>query len=285
MRWDEVDPAELAELAVRVAPTAGLGDNVRRSEPRRNIDSNNSYTAGQEQPMKIVAYIRVSTDRQAEQGFGLQVQERAVRQWAKEQGHRIVAVHRDEGVSGSNGLDTRKGLPDALAAIADGQAAGLLVPALDRLARDLVIQEQIIAEVRRAGGAVYSVSATENDSLRDDTNDPARKLIRQMLGAVAEYERSMIVMRLRNGRRRKAEAGGYAYGAPPLGSQAVNGELVPVPGEAETVERIRELNAEGLSLRKIAEVLTAEGRKTKRGTTWHPPTVARALQRTEGVAK
>lgn len=276
----DMDLEAWAELA------AAIGGDSQPDGAESNIDANQRYVPSQEQPMKLVAYLRVSTDKQAEKGFGLQVQEKAVRAWAKEQDHRLVRIYRDEGVSGTNALEARTGLPDALAAIEEGRATGLLVPALDRLARDLVVQEQIIAEVRRLGGAVYSVPSAENDALRDDTNDPSRKLIRQVLGAVAEYERAMVVLRLRRGRRRKAEAGGYAYGPPPLGYRAEGGELVPVPEEMETVERIHELSEEGRSLREIAAVMEAEGRKTKRGSaTWHPPTVARVLERTGELAR
>jgi len=94
--------------------------------------------------MKIAAYLRVSTDRQAEEGLGLEVQEHAIRAWARSQGDRIVMWCRDEGVSGSNGLDTRDGLADALDACKTGHVAGLVVYRLDRLARDLVRQEQLL---------------------------------------------------------------------------------------------------------------------------------------------
>jgi DNA invertase Pin-like site-specific DNA recombinase len=67
---------------------------------------------------------------------------------------------------------------------------------------------------------VFSTSAGEAAYLEDDPGDPARKVIRQVLGAVAEYERSMIALRLRSGRAGKAQAGGFAYGAPPYGYAA-----------------------------------------------------------------
>src|ERR671923_2832950 len=63
--------------------------------------------------MQLVGYLRVSTDRQAEEGLGLEVQEQAIRQWAQAHGHELVALTRDEGISGSNGLDTRVGLGEA----------------------------------------------------------------------------------------------------------------------------------------------------------------------------
>jgi DNA invertase Pin-like site-specific DNA recombinase len=163
--------------------------------------------------VKLVAYLRVSTDRQAEEGLGLEVQEQAIRALARTERHRVVLWARDEGVSGSNGLETREGLADALEALKSRQAGGLVVYRLDRLARDLVLQEKLLADVRRMGGEVFSTSSAEASYLTDDPDDPSRKLIRQVLGAVNEYERAMIALRLRSGRRKKHDNGGGLRGS------------------------------------------------------------------------
>lgn len=229
---------------------------------------------------KVVAYLRVSTDRQAEQGLGLDIQRQAIKKWAKGNGFRVTQFLSDEGISGSNGLDTRVALADALDLVRHREVVGVVVYRLDRLARDLVLQETLLADIRRMGGELFSTSAAEAGYLTDDAEDPSRTLIRQVLGAVSQYERSMIALRLRSGRRRKAEKGGYAFGAPPLGMKAEDGGLVPDADEQATLDRISELHAAGTSIRGIAAILTEEGRRTKRGgTTWHPTTVARALQR------
>jgi len=230
--------------------------------------------------MKIAAYLRVSTDKQAEEGLGLDVQEAACRTWAKANQHKLVTTFTDAGISGSNGLDTRVGLADALKALRAGEVAGIVVYRLDRLARDLVLQESLLAEVRRMGGQIFTTSAGEAGYLADDPDDPSRKLIRQVLGAVNEYERAMIALRLRSGRRAKAERGGFAYGSPALGYRAKGGELVPVDDEQATVDRIIELHRSGASLRTICTTLQSEGHRTKRGsTTWHPQVVARVISR------
>lgn len=233
---------------------------------------------------KVVAYLRVSTDRQAEEGLGLDVQADAIKEWAKAEHVRVVATFADEGVSGSNGIDSREALPEALDAIRTGAAEGIVVYRLDRLARDLIIQETLLAEVRRLGGEVHSTSAAEAGYLTDDPDDPSRKLIRQVLGAVAEYERSMIALRLRSGRKRKAKDGGYAFGAPPFGFRVEEGELVADEDEQATLARARELQQSGASIREIATTLTDEGRRAKRGARWHPTTVARVLRRPEQEA-
>lgn len=239
-------------------------------------------------PLRVAAYLRVSTDRQAEHGHGLDVQEKAIRSWARAGRHRVTAWTRDEGESGSNGLETRLGLADAMAMVRDRRAGGIVVYRLDRLSRELVLQEQLLAEIRRLGGDVFSTSAAEASFLTDDPDDPSRKLIRQVLGAVNEYERSMIRLRMRMGRARKRETGGYAGdGSPPFGYRSESGGLVPVIEEQAVLTRIRELRSSGASLRQIGQALTAEGyrprpSKLRRHDDWAPETVRRIVARLEG---
>ena len=95
-----------------------------------------------------------------------------------------------------------------------------------------------------------------------------------------ETERGMITARLRSGRLLKAERGGYAgFGAPPYGTRAADGELVPEPKEVRAIERARALRASGASLRSIAEVLATEGFAPRRADCWHPETLRRLLER------
>jgi DNA invertase Pin-like site-specific DNA recombinase len=212
--------------------------------------------------VKVVGYVRVSTNGQAEDSFGRDVQRQAVKVWAKANHYRFVAIISDEGVSGARELDNRAALADALEMLRSGEVAGVVVPRLDRLTRDLVLPEQLHAEIRRHGGQLFSCSEGEAGYLADDPDDPSRRLIRQVLGAVSEYERSMIVLRLRSGRRRKAEKGGYVYGRPPYGYAARDGALVPIESEQATMTRLRELSDGGQSLRSICTTLAAEGSRT-----------------------
>ena len=108
------------------------------------------------------------------------------------------------------------------------------------------------------GGQVFSAFAGEQDVITDDPEDPSRRLIRQVLGAVAQYQRSLIWLRLRNDRRREAERGRQACRSAPPGWRGDEGALVE-PAEATAVDRILELAATGASTRSIATALTAEG--------------------------
>jgi DNA invertase Pin-like site-specific DNA recombinase len=234
--------------------------------------------------VKVIGYVRVSTASQVEDGLGLDIQKAALRAWCKANGHRLIKVLSDEGISGAKELEDRPGLADAIDMIRSRKAQGIVVPRLDRLARDLIVQETILAEVRRIGGEAFSTSPAEASYLTDDPDDPSRKLIRQVLGAVSEYERSMVTLRLRNGRRRKAQMGGYASGAPAFGLEARDGDLVKSQDEQRTIERIVELRDTGASFREICSTLEVEGHRTKRGgTSWQPMGVKRVLDRLGNV--
>ncbi len=231
----------------------------------------------------LIGYVRVSTDRQAEEGLGLDVQEGAIRAWCGAQGHALLVIHRDEGVSGTKDVEHRPGLANALAAVED-LAEGLVVHKLDRLARSLSVQEAVLAQVWKHGGRVFA--ADSGEVLRDDPDDPMRTAMRQMAGVFAQLERAMIAARMRAGRRLKASRGGYAHGAPRYGFRAEDKELVPDGTEQATVARIVELRSQEppLSLRQIAATLEAEGRRPKRGERWHPKVLARILARACGDA-
>jgi DNA invertase Pin-like site-specific DNA recombinase len=226
--------------------------------------------------IRTVGYVRVSTNGQLD-GYGLVAQEKAVRAYARAHGLKLVRVLREEGVSGATPAEQRPALMEALRAIRDGEAEALLVPNLDRLARELHIQEAALAHVWRMGGRVFTVEAGE--VLEDDPDDPVRRAMRQMRGVFAELEKGLIVKRLRDGRRAKAEAGGYAVGAPPYGFRAHHGQLVPDDDEQRAIALARRLRRDGLSFRAIARALEEQGCRPKRGGRWHPTQVARILRR------
>ncbi len=227
--------------------------------------------------MKLAAYVRVSTDSQVDDGQGLDLQRQAISRWAKANGHRIVRWCSDEGVSGTIDAADREGLGGVLEALERGEAAGLVVARLDRLARKLHIQEAALAHVWNAGASAFTVDSGE--VLRDDPDDPMRTAMRQMIGVFAELERSMIAKRMRDGRKMKAERGGYAHGAPAFGYRADKRCLVPDASEQATLERIRSLYIAGFSLREISATLTQEGYRPKRSERWHPESLRRIISR------
>lgn len=226
--------------------------------------------------MKVVTYARVSSIGQVKDGLGLSTQQRLMKEWAKTHGHRIVQVLTDGGKSGALPETERPGLLDALNAIRRGEADGLVVASMDRLARALTVQEAVLGQVWKFGGKIFTVDGGE--VLADDLDDPMRTALRQVAGVFAELDRRMTVKRLRDGRATKAAQGGYAGGGPPYGWRAEAGALVAEREEQAVLDRIRALHGQGLSLRAIAATLNADFVPARRGR-WHGVTVGRALAR------
>ena len=220
---------------------------------------------------RAIAYLRVSTVEQ-KSGYGLDVQEKAVRDHAKSAGLRIIAVVRDEAISGKKGEDLRPGLAEVLLRLERGDADMLLVPRLDRLSRDVILQEAIIRPLIRAGKQVMSVAEPDIDA-----EDGERKMVRIILGAIGEYEAWLIGARLRAARDLKRARGGYAGGRPLYGYRASRGALVKVPEEQAIIEKVKALRKKGLSFREIGGRLDADGDAPRTGSHWHPTMVARVV--------
>jgi len=236
--------------------------------------------------MKLVAYVR--TSRLAVNGDSLAAQEDACRSWAGTAGYDVVGVYEDDGLSGGLGVEDRPGLAAALVEIEGGRAEGLVVHRIDRLARELYVQEAVLAEAWRVGPHVKVYEAVEGEEVkRDDPDDPARKFLRQVLGAAVELERGMILARMRRGRRRKTEAGGYVGG--PRLHRKYGYDLVtrddgtldyePIEEEQAVLRRILSLRGEGSSYRAIVGELESEGVQPPSGSRWYPMTIRRIEQR------
>jgi DNA invertase Pin-like site-specific DNA recombinase len=135
---------------------------------------------------------------------------------------------------------------------------------LDRLARDLMVQEACIADLRKNGFTLVSVM--EPDLM---ATDATRVLMRQLLGAVAQYEKTQIVIKLRAARTRMKAQEGRCEGRKPFGHYE---------GEQAAIERMQALAATGMSIRAIAAKLNAEGVPTRTGGQWRDAVVGRILK-------
>lgn len=211
-----------------------------------------------------IAYLRVSGKGQVN-GDGFTRQLTAIQDYAKQHDIRLVKVFREEGVSGTKDLENRPALGEMLEALHGNGTRLVLIEKLDRLARDLMIQETIIGDLRKSGFDLVSVA--EPDLLQDD---PTRTLMRQVFGAIAQYEKCMLVAKLRGARNRTKARTGRCEGRKPYGHY---------PGEQQAVERMKALRAAGIAYDKLAEQLTAEGFTTRKGTAWHGFSVQRILAR------
>lgn len=216
--------------------------------------------------MKAIAYLRVSSAAQAKDGRdGFPRQRAAIRSYCAGKRIELVEEHEDAGVSGTVPLEGREGLSTALQRCSEVGAGVLVVEKADRLGRDLIVSEMAVRAFSEAGVAI--VTADTGQDLTDADNDPSRKLIRQVLNAVAEYERSALVAKLRAARDRKRRNGGHAVGCYPFGRHPER------PDEVETLARIKELRRRiggrrRPPLAEVAATLESEGRRSRSGRPW-----------------
>ena len=226
--------------------------------------------------MKVIGYIRVSTEEQASDGVSLATQREKLNGYAKLYDLELVEIIEDAGQSGKT-LD-RPGLQEALSMIRSGKAAGLVIAKLDRLSRSVVDWNTLIDGYfgEKAGKQIFSVA----DSI--DTRTAAGRLVLNVLMSVAQWERETIGERTKDALQhkiRKGERCGKVRFGYHLADDGTT--LVEDPAEQQALAAIRRLKAAGQSLREIAAELTRSGIKTKEGhATWKHTTVARILQRT-----
>lgn len=236
--------------------------------------NNSSTTPG------LVGYARFSTNTLA-LGDSLDAQEEAIRVWGITYEHEVGRVYRDGGLSGTLDETQRPGLLEALRAIKNGEASGLVVHRLDRLARSLHVQEAVLAEVWKAGGTVWEAVGNA-EVLRDDPSDPMRTFVRQVMGAANQLERGLVIARLQGGRRRKKLAGGYIGGRPGYGYAVQHGQLVPIPEEQEVLTWLREEHGRGRTFQSLADELNERGVPAKLGGLWRLNTVRSVLVNSAG---
>ena len=205
---------------------------------------------------RMVLYLRVSTEEQAEFGYGLAAQRDELDRAAKYKRWDVVDTISDEGITGKT-LD-RPGLTRALQLIADGHAEGLAVAKLDRLSRSVVDFGDLLEWFEDAGAGLTALD------LNVDTSTPSGRMCSTVLMAVAEWERRTIAARTRAGLAAK-RALGQPTGRPSVSDQP------------ELQGRIRQLRADGLTLQAIASQLNQDGVPTARGAAlWRPSSVQSA---------
>ena len=197
-----------------------------------------------------------------------------IAKFAASAGVSVVEEFTDEGVSGTRPLADRPGLSALLARILGNGVRVVLVEKADRLARDLIEAELILRELSKAGVQVIEAEGGHDLSAGDDAN-PTAKLIRQVLGAVAEFEKSALVAKLRAARNRVRAERGRCEGPAPYGE---------LPEEAAGLTRLLQLARKPRgkprrSLREIARILDEEGVPTRTGAAWSASSVQLILRR------
>jgi len=220
-------------------------------------------------------YLRVSTKGQAKEGkHGFKRQKEAIDSFAKSAGFKIVRYY-EEPVSGCKNGEDRPAFMEMVSTILrENHISCIVVEGMDRLARELMIQEQLISYLASKGIELYSANTGENvtQAIKDD---PVKKAMVQMQGVFAELEKSRLVKKLRKARDAVRDKAGRCEGRKPYGS---------LEGEQEGLKLIKLLHRKPkgkkrMSYQKIAEELNNRGIKPRAADKWEAMTVYNIINR------
>jgi DNA invertase Pin-like site-specific DNA recombinase len=205
---------------------------------------------------------RVSGESQLK-GDGFTRQKSAIKKWAEANSVKIVRWFEEKGVSGT--VLERPALSDMMVALMSNGVHLVVVEKLDRIARDQMVQESIIQSLLKNGFELASAAPGEENLCG---NDPDRKLMRTIMGAIAEYDKQMLVLKLRAAKQRMKTKAGWSEGRKPFGFRE---------DEQEIIARMKSLRAAGGNWENISNPLNAEGFKTRSGKSWFAATVRRIV--------
>lgn len=201
---------------------------------------------------RVACYVRVSSDKQAEEGYSIDEQIERLTAYCKAMDWRIVKIYTDAGYSGGN--MNRPALTDLIAAAQSRLIDAVVVYKLDRLSRSQRDTLTIIEGFLEHG--VDFVSMTENF----DTSTPFGKATIGILSVFAQLEREQIKERCSLGRAGRAKEGKYRGGGyVPIGYEYKDGSLIVNPSEAMQIRELHELYQKGESFRTIASDFRRKG--------------------------
>jgi DNA invertase Pin-like site-specific DNA recombinase len=216
-----------------------------------------------------VAYLRTSSAANVGADKDSDKRQRAaIDAFAKRAGFTIIAEYYDKAVSGADRIDERPGFREMLQRLAVDGAKTILVESPDRFARDLAVQLAGHDMLKELGIAIVPASAP--DFFTEDT--PTAILVRQVLGAIAQFEKASAVAKLAAARKRKREREGRCEGRKPLSQTR--------PEVVALARKLRRRRPKGgqLSLRGVATELAAQGFLNERGKEYAAKSVASMLR-------
>jgi len=222
--------------------------------------------------MKVIAYIRVSTDEQDRSGLGLESQVEKIEAYCKLYDLDLIETFKDA-ASGKN-MSKREGLLQALEVLRNGDAQGLIVAKLDRLTRSVRDLGYLLGEYFESKYSLIIVTE------QIDTRTPTGRLIANILGSVGQWERETIAQRTADALQAKRARGEKCGGDVPYGFDADDaGLLTENPEEQHVITLIQELRGKGFSLRGICQELKVRGYRNRAGRiSWKPMTISRILK-------
>jgi DNA invertase Pin-like site-specific DNA recombinase len=207
--------------------------------------------------MRVLGYVRVSTEEQGQSGAGIEAQKSAILKEAQSRGWEQLTIIEDVGVSGRD--LNRPGIRAALETLERGEASALVVAKLDRLSRSMLDFAGIMELAQKQGWALVALDVSV------DTTTPAGEAMANVMATFAQFERRLIGQRTRDALAEKRKQG-VRLGRP----SAIGPKLA---------QRIRRERKSGSTLREIADGLNAEGVPTPRGgRAWRPSSLEAVLR-------
>lgn len=222
-------------------------------------------------------YVRVSTDTQKEDGFGLEDQQLLGRKVSERLGLNPIIHNEGSQSSSKDDLNNRPILTDLLNDVRNGNVENFWVYEFDRLSRNETTQFFIKKDFIENKTKLYV-----GDGHSYDLNDPKDSLMFNVFSSFSNYDNTLRTERLRRGRLQKLKDGDFWKGGPPpFGYKIEKKSLVKHPTESEWVKRIYEEYSEGTSLSKISDLLIQNGIRSRRGNViFSKESILRILQNT-----
>jgi DNA invertase Pin-like site-specific DNA recombinase len=231
--------------------------------------------------VEAVAYLRTSSATNVGSDKDSEPRQRAaIDGFAKRNGFVIVDTYYDAAVSGGDPIETRAGFAALLDRIEGNGVRTVIVEDASRFARELMAQELGIALLIARGVRLLTASGDDLTA----SEDPTRKMLRQIAGAFAEYEKSRLVAKLRSGRARKLEQAGKCEGrltrlarAKAANNKEEAARLEKVIAEVHRLRRASPKTGERRSLRQISAELAQAGHLNERGQPYSAKSVQAML--------
>lgn len=207
--------------------------------------------------VRAFGYVRVSGKGQVE-GHGFDRQEEEIQGYAARAGYEIVNIFREEGISGTKDEADRPAFQEMIATILKDGVRTIIIEGMDRLAREMRIQETLLTYL--AAREITLISArTEDDVTASIQADPMKKAMIQIQGVFSELDKNLIVKKLRNAREKVRAERGKCEG------QKSYLEIAPeIVQEVKRLRRKPKLDRR-LTFVQVAEILNQKGLRTAKG--------------------
>jgi site-specific DNA recombinase len=205
---------------------------------------------------RVAIYARVSTEEQAKEGFSITAQLQTLRQYAQIYNWEVVDEYVDEGISGKS-VKGRPEMKRLMKDVENERFDAVIVWKISRLSRNMLDTLTILDKFEKNN--VKFVSYSENF----DTSSPIGRLVLQIMASIAEMERNTLSENVKLGMKQRALEGLWNGGVI-FGYDIVKKQLVINDNEAELVQLIYQMYADGKGLRAISNHLNKSGYKTKR---------------------